>query len=442
MKRDIWDHLLTWKKKQNRKPLILKGARQVGKTYILKSFGRKCFTNFHYLNFEKDTRLADIFEKNLDPKRILQEIGFYLNKGINNKEDLIIFDEIQNAPKALTSLKYFHEDLPETSICAAGSLLGLELNEANFPVGKVEFIKLSPMSFMEFLSGIGEIKAYSFLKEYKQGNSIPPVVHSHIWDLLKIYMIVGGLPEVVMTYKELKDDLFKALNEVREKQDQLILGHNADMAKHSGKLNSMQIERLWRNVPAQLAREQDGSAARFRFKGILPGINRYGKLAGCIDWLHTAGLIIKIPITNSGLLPFSAYTSQNSFKLYMFDIGILGALSNLSHKVILDYDYGSYKGYFAENFVAQEFISSGTKELYCWKERQAEVEFLREKDGQVFPVEVKSGWITQAKSLKVFSEKYNPPFRTIFSARNVSIDHTKKVYKYPLYLAYKFPFDT
>jgi predicted AAA+ superfamily ATPase len=211
------------------------------------------------------------------------------------------------------------------------------------------------------------------------------------------------------------------------------------MAKHSGKQNAMQIERLLRSVPAQLSKEQDGSAPRFKFKGVIPGLGRYSRLAGSIDWLSTAGLILKTHIVNSGELPFPSYAAENCFKLFLFDVGILGALSSLPPRIILDYDYGSYKGYFAENFVAQEFISSGVKDLYCWKERTAEVEFLREIEGDVLPIEIKSGWVTQTKSIKVFCSKYHSKYRTIISANNLMIDQTNKVHRYPLYLASRFP---
>ncbi len=435
MKRNIWNNLIKWKNKKDRKPLILKGARQVGKTYILQAFGKECFSQVHYLNFEKYKQLSGIFEGDIIPLNILRDLSFYLNTSINKENDLVIFDEIQNVPRALTSLKYFQEELPELAICAAGSLLGVQLSDESFPVGKVEFLNMFPMSFEEFLEGTGDTKSFEFLRGRKKAEAIPQIIHVHLWEQLKIYLVIGGLPEIVKTFVEYKDDLFIALQKVREKQDNLISTYIADIAKHSGKQNAMHIERLWRNIPAQLAREQDGSAGKFKFKGVIPGVRRYSKLAGSIDWLVAAGLILKVHIVNSGQLPFSAHTVENSFKLYIFDVGLLGALSDLPAKSIMKYEYGSYKGYFAENFAAQEFVYSGVKELYCWKERSAEVEFLREIDGDVLPVEIKSGWVTQAKSLKVFAQKYHPKYRTIFSANNLSLDPVEKVYRYPLYLA-------
>lgn len=437
MKRTIWQKLIEWKNAQGRKPLILKGARQVGKTYILQQFGQNDFPEYHYFNFERDEQLKKIFIKDLDPKRILRELSFYLNKTIDIDKDLVIFDEIQNAPRALTSLKYFQEELSSLAICTAGSLLGIQLSDEPFPVGKVDFLNLFPMAFEEFLLGIEDGNSFDVLTQEKE--TIPEIVHDHLWEQLKIYFIVGGLPEVINTYREHREDLFTALQKVREKQENIIKTYQADMAKHSGKQNAMQIWRLWQSIPAQLAKELDGSAPKFKFKNVVPGVSRYSQLVGSIDWLIAAGLVIKVNIIGNASLPLSSHAVENSFKLYMSDVGLLGSLSNLSPGVILDYDYGFYKGYFAENFVAQEFHYSGTKDLYCWKGRTSEVEFLRETEGDILPVEVKSGWVTQSKSLNVFAEKYKPRYRTILSAKNIYIDRVNKMHRYPLYLASRFP---
>ncbi len=391
------------------------------------------------MNFEQDETLKGIFEKDLRPKRILQELSFYVDSSINTGRDLMIFDEVQECSRALTSLKYFQEELPDFAFCAAGSLLGLQLGNSSFPVGKVEQLEMYPMCFEEFLSASGDTRSVDFLHHCESGTDIPEIVHAHLWDQLKIYLVVGGLPEIVQTYIDLKEDLFKALGTVRKKQSELIKAYASDIAKHSGKQNAMHIERVWKNIPSQLAREQDGSMPKFRFKGVVPGIKAYSRLAGAIDWLNTAGLIIKIHTVNSGQLPFSAYTAENRFKLCFFDVGMLGAMSQLNPKTILSYDYGTYKGYFAENFIAQEFRYAGIRPLYSWREKTAEIEFLREKDGEVLPVEVKSGWVTQAKSLKVFAEKYKPLYKTVISAKRLNINHSSKTHHYPLYLAARFP---
>ncbi len=439
MKRRILVDLLAWKTKNNRKPLILTGARQVGKTYTLKAFGKAAYPRFHYLNFEEEPRLASIFEKDLKPKRLLQEISFHLNTAINVNEDLLVFDEIQSAPQALTSLKYFAEELPALSLCAAGSLLGLHLAESSFPVGKVNFLDLHPLAFEEFLAGIGDDKSVRFLESYDFESPLPQLVHEHLWDMLKIYFVVGGLPEVVSTYASMQTDLFHAMEAARKKQQDLITAYLADVAKHSGKVNSMHIERVWRSVPTQLAKPVDGSAPKFGFQGVVPGVNGYARLAGAVDWLRTAGLIFKFPIVNKAWLPLSAYAEDSVFKLYMFDVGLLGAMGGLSPKILLDFTFGSFKGYIAENFALQEMTTTGKGNRVAWRENTAEVEFLWEMQGEILPIEVKSGWITQAKSLKVFVEKYHPEKRVTLSAKNFSVDRAKGAYHVPLYLAARLP---
>lgn len=439
MNRDLLSHLLQWKIKKDRKPLILKGARQVGKTFLLKAFGSEYFPQCHYINFEKDLALEKLFERNLDPKRIIDELSFYLDHPINIQQDLVIFDEIQACPKALTSLKYFYEDMPALALCAAGSLLGIHLNSGSFPVGKTDFMYMHPLTFTEFLSGIGDEKSAFFIKNISTQTTISDLIHQHLWDRFKLYLIVGGLPEIVDTYRQHQDNVYQALQTVRTKQHELINGYYADIAKHSGKVNAMHVDRIWQSIPSQLARTENGSATKFKFKGVISGIDRYSRLANVIDWLEGAGLIIKVQIAHSAQLPLTAYTKENAFKLFLFDVGILGAMSDLSPKTIFDYDYGTYKGYFAENFVAQEFLTASEKPLYGWQEGTAEVEFLREIHGDIIPIEVKSGWVTQTKSLKVFAQKYRPKFQTIMSANHLFIDKKHHIYRYPLYLAGQFP---
>lgn len=432
MKRKIFKELVVWKNKSGRKPLIIKGARQVGKTYILKDFGKKEFIKYHYFNLEKDESLKVIFEKDLNPKRIIQEMMIYLNKKIDIEQDLLILDEIQQVPRAITSLKYFNEEMPGLAICVAGSLIGVKLNQESFPVGKVEFLNMYPMSFDEFLLGTENNLLYDKLESF---GDLSEMIHQKTWELLKHYFITGGLPEIVKTYAANKENLYVAFQEACKKQDNLIKAYQADMAKHSGKQNAMHIERLWRNIPAQLAREKDGKSTKFVFKGVIPGIKGFARLAGVIDWLEAAGLIIKVPLLKKAELPLPVYAVENSFKLYVFDLGILRALSRLPVKSILDYDYGSYKGYYAENYFAQSLKSQGMADFYYWQGRSSEVEFVFEKNGEIIPVEVKAGKITQSKSLKVFSYKYPVKKQFIFSAKKYSYNKTKEIFYLPLYIA-------
>jgi predicted AAA+ superfamily ATPase len=434
-------NLVSWKNQKDRKPLILKGARQVGKTTLLKQFGVAHFEKCHYFNFEKEEALKTIFNaalgKDLKPLRIVKELELYQNEKIHPTKDLVIFDEIQECPEALTSLKYFKEEKKELAIASAGSLLGVQLSTKSFPVGAVDFHSLYPMSFEEFLNAHGEIGNAQLSLQNQEGE-VPVLQHAQLWEHFKNYCVVGGLPESVGVWIKNKDNTFSAFEQVRKTQDNLIKTYLADMAKHCGKQNSMHLVRLWNQIPAQLARSQDGSTSKFIFKGVIPGISIYQKLVGVIDWLENAGLIIKVPIVNRAEIPFSAFTKENQFKLFLFDVGLLGALSDLPAKTILNYDYGTYKGYFAENFVAQEFLFAQRKQLFGWSEKESEIEFLIEVNGQVVPVEVKSGHITKAKSLKVFKEKYSPRNSVILSAKNlVGVSAENKTSYFPIYYAGK-----
>ena len=439
MKRYITEKLIAWKNSKFRKPLLLKGVRQVGKTYTLKTFGEESFPNTHYFNFEEDKTLALVFDANLDPTHIIAQLSLHTGVPIDVHHDLVIFDEIQACPNALTSLKYFNEKLPELALCSAGSLLGVYLGPVSFPVGKVDMLDMYPLSFEEFLMATGDERYADLLRSVSLNSQITELAHSTLWDKLKLYFITGGLPEVIQTYNEYQDELVTALNAVRKKQKELIKAYYADFAKHSGKVNSMHIDRVWTSVPKKLSSDHNGSAPKYTFKDVIPNASRYSQLSGPIDWLERAGLIIKTPIAYSAQLPISAYTKENTFKLYMFDVGILGALGDLHPNTILDYSYGTYKGYFAENFVAQAFLAGGAEILYCWREGKAELEFIRDIEGKIIPIEVKSGHVTQTKSLNVFAKKYEPLYRTVIGAKNLHIDHQHKYHVYPLYLAYRFP---
>ena len=439
MEREILHHLIQWKNKLVRKPLIIKGARQVGKTYILKQFGEREFHQFHYFNFEKEPKIANAFLADLDPKRIIQDLSFQKKTKIQIDKDLIIFDEIQNCPQALTSLKYFNEEFPESFVCSAGSLLGIYLGPVSFPVGKVEHLAMYPMTFLEFLGALNDELSLDLLRHISLDTQIPLLAHDHLWQLLKHYFIVGGLPEVVEIYRRHQGDLYVAFENVRNKQADLIEDYLSDIAKHSGKINAMHINRIWRSVPEQLGLAHDGSAQKFKFRGVVPGINRFSKLADAIDWLEAAGLIIKVHIAHQIRFPLRSFVKENTFKLFLFDTGILGAMMDLAPSMILNYDYGTYEGFFAENYVAQSFEATQTGPLFSWCENTAEVEFIRPVQDKIIPIEVKSGWVTKSKSLWVYAQKYQPIYRVIMSAHPLSIDHKNHVHHYPLYLSSQFP---
>jgi predicted AAA+ superfamily ATPase len=418
MKRAITKALTAWKDGKNRKPLILRGARQVGKTYILQEFGSTAFPRCHYANFESDERLGSLFEKDFFPLRIIEELQFYLDTAIDADHDLVILDEIQRCPRAITALKYFCERMPKLALCAAGSLLGLGLADDSFPVGKVTFLDMFPMSFEEFLEGIGKPRLAGLLGT-RDSFHVPQAAHENLWELWKRYLVVGGMPEVISIYREHLQNQYEATKAVRVVQRDLLDAHIADIAKHSGKGNALHIERLWRNVPAQLARTQDGSAPKFRFKDVLPGVRGYERLSFPLGWLEGARLVIRTSIVERAEMPLTGFTRENRFKQYFFDVGLLGAASGIDPAQILKYDYGSYKGYVAENFVAQELYAAGVRALFCWEKRTAEIEFLLETASGIIPLEVKSGSVTQSKSLGVFENRYYPPWSVVLSAKNV-----------------------
>jgi len=435
MKRDILEKLSVWKNSADRKPLILSGARQVGKTYSLIEFGQSEFKRFHYLNFQEDKSLATIFEGSLSPETIIESIQFVLKRTINFHEDLIIFDEIQDCPRALTSLKYFCEDKPEIALCCAGSLLGVVYSDGSFPVGKVNFLKMFPVSFEEFLSGIGDVQGYEKLRKVPLDQSIPEVVHTHLVKRLREYMIVGGLPEVVRLYARHQENKYEAFEKVRQRQKELIASYMGDFSKYSGKVRANDIAAIFESIPSQLARENK----KFKASDAVPS-GRFAKLQSGIDWLVGAGLVIKVKVTNSAELPLSAFTKPNRFKLYLFDIGILGALGQLSANVIYSGVelFSTFKGAFCENYVAQEFVCSGIDSIYAWANNTAEIEFLREKEGLVYPIEVKAGLSGKLKSLNVFAQKYKSPYRIRLSARNLEVNEGAEMHSYPLYLAHRF----
>lgn len=418
MKRSAFNQLAQWHTKPQRKPLIILGARQVGKTYLVKEFGQTKFPNCHVFNFELETNLIRLFDENLDPLRILKELSFIRGQPIHMDRDLVFFDEIQAAPRALTSLKHFREKVPQLAICAAGSLLGLQLAEASFPVGNVDFLQIGPMSLEEFVTARAPEHVSQVFTAALQGESLPISAHDILWRYWREYLVTGGLPEVVANFINHDPDTLLAFEVVRDTQQKTITSYLADIAKHSGKTNAMQIGRILQSVPMQLAAAQDLSASKFKFKGVIPGVHTYGRLANAIDWLNNAGLLIKVPICNRAEIPPSAFTQENRFKLYLFDVGLLGTMLNLPPASLMQYSFGSYKGYIAENYVAQELkASSPTSPIFGWEEGGAEIEFLIQGSTSVIPIEVKSQTRIRAKSLKVFRQKYHPPKSVIISGR-------------------------
>jgi predicted AAA+ superfamily ATPase len=436
VKRTIYAKLIQWKNASGRKPLILKGARQTGKTYSLKEFCQKEFSRLHYVNFQRNKSACRIFSGSLSPAHILESLEFHLDTRIDRKEDVVFFDEIQDCPRALTSLKYFNEDMDELAVVCAGSLLGVTRIDEPFPVGKVTFLNLFPMSFEEFLAAVDDRKSCDFLDGLRFPDTIPEVIHSHLTDKLKEYFVVGGLPEVVKTYSSNQKNKHEAFLQAREKQEALLTAYMSDFSKYSGKVNANDISNIFQSIPAQLARENK----KFKASEALPG-GRFDRLKSPIDWLVSAGLLIQVRVANSGEIPFAAFTKDNRFKLYIFDIGILGALAKIPLvSIYLKSNlFSTFRGAFCENYVAQEFTYAGSGQLYSWMSNTAEVEFLREVEGEVYPIEVKAGHSGKLKSLNVFARKYKTGYRIRISARNLEFNEQAGMHSYPLYLAHKFP---
>ena len=435
MKRDALLKLKNWLGCKDRKPLIIKGARQVGKTFLVTEFGKIYFEKLHTFNFEEDKEIHLVFEKNFVPKRIIEELSYVRQIPINIERDLVFFDEIQECPKALTALKYFCEDMPRLPIIAAGSLLGIKLSDESFPVGKTDFLHLYPMSFREFLLANGNDMLVNAYDNASLDEAMPDIAHNRLWTELLNYYVTGGMPQVVAGYINKKSDKLTVFDEVRKLQKILIEGFNKDFAKHSGKNNSVHIESVFENIPMQLASVVDGSTQRYYFSSAIPGKKGYAELRGPISWLENAALIIKVNICNRAEVPLKAFCKDNTFKLFVFDIGLLGAMLHLPIQSILKQNYGITKGYLAENFVAQEFLANGMDELYSWTEKNSEIEFLIYEGENIIPVEVKAGHRTQAKSLKQFLMKYSPTGAYKLSAGQFSKSGT--ITNIPLYLAAK-----
>lgn len=431
MKRDIDKLLKDWKESTRRKPLILNGARQVGKTYALKHFGKSSYEKIAYLNFEKDEKLSQYFEGTLDPKHLIKILSIHTGVEIEPLHTLLVMDEIQECPKALNSLKYFCEDANEYHVVAAGSLLGVKTaGEKGFPVGKVNFLHLYPLTFFEFLSALGHEKIRVFLEEYHVYEPIPNPIHERLLQLLKIYFFIGGMPEAVAEYAK-----NERLNVVREIQLEILNAYEKDFAKHAPPNEIMKITTVWKQVHRQLAKENK----KFIFAAIRKSA-RAREYEDAIQWLADAGLIHKSYLVESPQFPLSAYADNSIFKMFLLDVGLLGAQSHLAPQTIIEGDllFTEFKGALTENYVAQELIATKQMTPYYWtSEGIAEVDFLIETDHAIYPLEVKAGASQKKKSLLVFHQKYAPSM--LIRATTMNLKHDGEIYNYPLYLISRFP---
>jgi len=401
MERRETSQLIAWKNSENRKPLLIRGARQVGKTWIMKAFGKQEYEQCVYVNFESNRRLGTIFETDFDIKRIILALQIETGIIINPENTLIILDEIQEAQGALTSLKYFHEIAPEYHIISAGSLLGVALNrQTSFPVGKVEFLDLHPLSFIEFLQALGEGPLLQLL-ESKDWLLIKTFKTKYI-QLLKQYYYVGGMPEAVLSFSKNSD-----FDKVRDIQKRILESYEQDFSKHAPREIVPRIRMLWQSIPAQLAKEN---------KKFIYGIIKEGARAKeyelAMSWLIDCGLIYKVNRITKPAIPLKAYEDFGAFKLFIVDIGLLGAMVNMDVKTLLEGNvlFEEFKGALTEQFVMQQLITFKEISTYYWSAENAtaEIDFLIQFSGKIIPVEVKAEENLKAKSLKVFYEKYSP----------------------------------
>lgn len=393
------DDLYAWKDKPNRKPLILQGARQVGKTWLMQTFARQAFANHVYINFENNAQLHQLFVKDFDMERIFFEI--YLATGIRLDDNtLLLLDEIQEVPRGITALKYFYEQKPQQPIIAAGSLLGIAMHEkASFPVGKVEFQMLYPLSFFEFLEALGKGQFVEALRQ-QLWDSIKTFA-PQLEDLLRQYYFVGGMPEVVQAFVKQKDTTM-----VRALQQNILEAYDRDFSKHAPLNEVPRLRMVWRSISGQLSKENKKFIYGFLKEGA-----RAKNFELAIEWLSDAGLAYKVNRTKKGQLPLSAYEDFSAFKLFMLDVGLLGALSNIPPQVLLEGNaiFTDYKGAMTEQFVHQQLCLSCKNSIYYWsaENSRGEVDFLVQRDNRVIPIEVKAEENLQSKSLSAFVEK-NP----------------------------------
>ena len=395
------EKLLKWKQNKRRKPLIIEGARQVGKTWLMKEFGRQEYKDTIYINFDSNSRMAELFASDLDTERLIMGLEIYVGRKINPDNVLLIFDEVQEVPRALASLKYFYENAPEYHIVCAGSLLGIALHQGtSFPVGKVDFLKLYPLSFKEFLMA-NDKERFAELLDRQDFQMITSFKQIYI-DALKQYYFVGGMPEAVQSFSENKD-----FNEVREIQKRILLAYEQDFSKHAPNEIVPRLRMLWNSIPAQLAKEN---------KKFIYGLVREGARAKeyetAIMWLCDCGLVHKVSRVNAAGIPLRAYEDLKAFKLFVLDVGLLGCMAGLRQHTLLDGNdlFVEFKGALTEQYVCQQLKNIEDLDIYYYTNDRGscEVDFVVDTGEKIVPVEVKAEVNLKATSLKTYREKFLP----------------------------------
>lgn len=418
------EKLYKWKNSKRRKPLIIEGARQVGKTWLMKEFGKQAYADTVYINFDSNSRMADLFSADLDTDRLIMGLELYAGRKINPDNTLLIFDEVQEVPRALASLKYFYENAPQYHIVCAGSLLGIALHQGtSFPVGKVDFLKLYPLSFSEFLMATGNERFAELLKN-QDYEMITSFKQTYI-DALKHYYFVGGMPEAVQSFAESKD-----FNEVRTIQKRILAAYEQDFSKHAPNEIVPKIRMLWNSIPSQLAREN---------KKFIYGLVREGGRAReyetAIMWLSDCGLVHKVSRVNAAGIPLKAYEDLKAFKLFIVDVGLLGCMAGLRQRTLLDGDdlFVEFKGALTEQYVCQQLKTIEDLGIYYYTNDRGscEIDFVVDTGEQIVPIEVKAETNLRAKSLKTYRERFEPEL----SVRTSMADYKKEdwLLNLPLY---------
>ena len=424
MQRLLMDALIQWKNNPAKKPLILQGVRQCGKTYLAKAFGALHYDDVCYCRFDEDKNLAGFFEQNLDPRRIIKDISVSRGRDIKPHTTLIVFDEVQSCGKALASLKYFCEDAPEYHIIAAGSLIGVAIPKGtSFPVGKVEFLTLYPMNFYEFL-----LAQNAMLAEHLEGAA----PHSYPWrtfraqleEIYRDYQVVGGMPEVVQAWID-----NKSIEDVDKLQAQIVMSYENDFAKHASVSYFPKLSAIWNAIPSQLAKEN----RKFIFSQVKKGW-RARDLEDALEWLIRSGLVYKAEHIEKPFFPLSAYANHTHFKLYMCDVGLLRRVANLLPSAIFGKNdqYTEFKGAMAENFVCCELKRMYGQNLYYWTAEnsgKAEVDFVIQNNADIIPIEVKAGTATRARSLQEYCKKFGSA-KSVLTSMNHDKDHILPLYAF------------
>lgn len=417
MYRKIENKLEKWRLSPDRKPLVIKGARQVGKTFSVLEFGKKYFENILYLNFESNSEIHKIFDRDLSPARIIRELSVMTGETITAGGTLIFFDEIQSCSRALTSLKYFTEETPEYFVIAAGSLLGVAVNRnaSSYPVGKVDTMTMYPLDFEEFLHAERGGDAAGIIRESFE-HLTPCSLHATFNDLFRTFLYTGGMPQVVKEYLNTGDTLMADI--VKKNINDAYI---ADMARYAGKTETVRIMAVYRSIPAQLAKENH----KFQYKVIRSGA-RVAEYASAVDWLKAAGIVTACHRISEGRLPLAAYSDNSAFKLYHFDTGLLAAMTGIMAKNLLSESGNAFRGAIAENSVAVALTITGHTPFYWESGGRAEVDFVIQHDENIIPVEVKSADNVRSRSLSEYIRRYSPPFSFRISEKNFGDENNIK----------------